>query len=78
MFFYYRLDITWVWKGVEHVFRDPQRNLKSIDLSSNNLTGEITKEIVHLVGMVSLNLSRNNLSREIPSEIENLSSLEYG
>ncbi|QCD94597.1 LRR receptor-like serine/threonine-protein kinase FLS2 [Vigna unguiculata] len=72
----YRLDITWVWKGVEHVFRDPQMNLKSIDLSSNNLTGEIPQEIVHLVGMVSLNLSRNNLNGEIPSEIGNLSSLE--
>ncbi|KAK7364458.1 hypothetical protein VNO80_13138 [Phaseolus coccineus] len=62
--------------GVEQVFGDPQLNLKSIDLSSNNLTGEIPKEIVYLFGMVSLNLSRNNLSGEIPSEIGNLSSLE--
>ncbi|XP_027925283.1 receptor-like protein EIX2 [Vigna unguiculata] len=72
----YRLDITWVWKGVEQVFTDPQLNLKSIDLSSNNFTGEIPKEVVCLVGLVSLNLSRNNLSGEIPSEIGNLSSLE--
>jgi len=72
----YRLDITCVWKGVEQVFRDPQLNLKSIDLSSNNFTGEIPKEVVCLVGLVSLNLSRNNLNGEIPSEIGNLSSLE--
>jgi len=76
MSFDYKLHITWVWKGVEQVFTDPQWMLKSIDLSSNNLTGEIPKEVVYLFGMVSLNLSRNNLSGEIPSEIGNLSSLE--
>ncbi|KAG2384625.1 uncharacterized protein HKW66_Vig0117160 [Vigna angularis] len=74
--FYYQLDITWVWKGVEHVFRDPQYSLMSIDLSCNDLNGEIPKEVVYLFGIVSLNLSRNNLSGEIPSEIGNLSSLE--
>ncbi|KOM55384.1 hypothetical protein LR48_Vigan10g127600 [Vigna angularis] len=72
----YRLVITLVWKGVEQVFGDPQLILKSIDLSSNNFTGEIPKEVVYLFGIVSLNLSRNNLSGEIPSEIGNLSSLE--
>ncbi|XP_027923638.1 receptor-like protein EIX2 [Vigna unguiculata] len=76
MFFDYTFDITSMWKGVEHVFRDPQLNLKSIDLSSNNFTGEIPKEVVYLFGIVSLNLSRNNLIGEIPSEIGNLSSLE--
>ncbi|BAU02065.1 Receptor like protein [Vigna angularis] len=75
-YFDYQLDITWVWKGVEHVFRDPQYSLMSIDLSCNDLNGEIPKEVVCLVGLVSLNLSRNNLSGEIPSEIGNLSSLE--
>nr|KYP43237.1 LRR receptor-like serine/threonine-protein kinase GSO1 [Cajanus cajan] len=55
----------------------PELNLKSIDLSCNNLTGEIPKEIVHLLWLVSLNLARNNLSGEIPSEIGNLSSLDY-
>ncbi|XP_014499048.1 LRR receptor-like serine/threonine-protein kinase GSO2 [Vigna radiata var. radiata] len=74
--FAYQLDITWVWKGVEQVFRDPELNLKSIDLSCNDLSGEIPKEVVCLVGLVSLNLSRNNLSGEIPFEIGNLSSLE--
>ncbi|WVZ13392.1 hypothetical protein V8G54_010958 [Vigna mungo] len=72
----YTLNITWIWKGVELWFSDPELKLKSIDLSSNNLTGEIPKEIGYLVGLVSLNLSRNHLSGEIPSEIGNLSSLE--
>ncbi|KAG4941620.1 hypothetical protein JHK87_045491 [Glycine soja] len=72
----YTLDITWMWKGVERGFKDPELNLKSIDLSSNNLMGEIPKEVGYLLGLVSLNLSRNNLSGEIPSQIGNLSSLE--
>ncbi|RDY00647.1 LRR receptor-like serine/threonine-protein kinase GSO1, partial [Mucuna pruriens] len=73
---YYTLYITWMWKGVEHGFSNPELILMSIDLSCNNLTGEIPKEVEYLLGLVSLNLSRNNLSGEIPSEIGNLSSLE--
>ncbi|RZB61468.1 Receptor-like protein EIX2 isoform B [Glycine soja] len=72
----YTLGITWMWKGVEREFKNPELKLKSIDLSSNNLTGEIPKEVGYLLGLVSLNLSRNNLSGEIPSQIGNLSSLE--
>ncbi|KAG4380198.1 hypothetical protein GLYMA_16G125332v4 [Glycine max] len=72
----YTLDITWMWKGVERGFKDPELELKSIDLSSNNLMGEIPKEVGYLLGLVSLNLSRNNLSGEIPSHIGNISSLE--
>ncbi|KAG4940994.1 hypothetical protein JHK87_044865 [Glycine soja] len=72
----YTLDITWMWKGVERGFKNPELELKSIDLSSNNLMGEIPKEVGYLLGLVSLNLSRNNLSGEIPSQIGNLSSLE--
>ncbi|RZB61444.1 Receptor-like protein EIX2 [Glycine soja] len=72
----YTLDITWMWKGVERGFKDPELELKSIDLSCNNLTGEIPNEVGYLLGLVSLNLSRNNLSGEIPSQIGNLGSLE--
>ncbi|KAL2577543.1 hypothetical protein AAZV13_16G141500 [Glycine max] len=72
----YTLDITWMWKGVQRGFKNPELELKSIDLSSNNLMGEIPKEVGYLLGLVSLNLSRNNLSGEIPSQIGNLSSLE--
>ncbi|RZB61482.1 receptor-like protein EIX2 [Glycine soja] len=72
----YTLDITWMWKGEERGFKNPELKLKSIDLSSNNLMGEIPKEVGYLLGLVSLNLSRNNLSGEIPSHIGNLGSLE--
>ncbi|XP_061346890.1 receptor-like protein EIX2 [Gastrolobium bilobum] len=73
----YEFNITLMWKGVEHGFKDPEMSLKSIDLSSNNLNGEIPKEVGNLLGLVSLNLSRNNLSGEIPFGIGNLSFLEF-
>ncbi|XP_052722692.1 receptor-like protein EIX1 [Vigna angularis] len=65
------------WKGQDREFWNPENLLKSIDLSSNNLTGEVPKEIGYLVGLISLNLSRNNFRGEIPTEIGNLSLLEF-
>ncbi|KAM5587074.1 hypothetical protein ABKV19_005832 [Rosa sericea] len=50
--------------------------VKSIDLSSNNLEGEIPEEICSLIELGTLNLSRNQLSGNIPSKIGNLSWLE--
>ncbi|XP_022634598.1 receptor-like protein 12 [Vigna radiata var. radiata] len=73
---YYEIHITWMWKGVERNFTHPELILLSIDLSCNNLIGEIPQEITYMLGLVSLNLSRNYLSGEIPSDIGNLSSLE--
>ncbi|CAJ1953088.1 unnamed protein product [Sphenostylis stenocarpa] len=74
---YYTFHITWMWKGVERRFTYPELILQSIDLSSNNLTGEMPKEITYMIGLVSLNLSRNSLSGEIPADIGNLNSLEF-
>ncbi|XP_014499770.1 receptor kinase-like protein Xa21 [Vigna radiata var. radiata] len=65
------------WKTQDHEFWNPENLLKSIDLSSNSLTGEVPKEIGYLLGLLSLNLSRNNFYGKIPSEIGNLSSLEF-
>ncbi|XP_014499107.1 probable LRR receptor-like serine/threonine-protein kinase At1g34110 [Vigna radiata var. radiata] len=59
-----------------HCFTRLELILQTIDLSSNNLTGEMPKEITHMLGLCSLNLSRNNLNGEIPSEIGNLSLLD--
>ncbi|XP_078173267.1 receptor-like protein EIX2 [Carex rostrata] len=50
--------------------------LKSMDLSNNNITGEIPKEIVVLAGLFNLNLSHNQLIGNIPLEIGNMTSLE--
>ncbi|XP_014499963.1 receptor-like protein 12 [Vigna radiata var. radiata] len=70
-------NVLFMWKGQDHEFRNAEYLLKSIDISSNELTGEIPKELRYLLGLVSVNLSRNNLSREIPREIGNLDSLEF-
>ncbi|XP_078157273.1 uncharacterized protein LOC144553073 [Carex rostrata] len=49
---------------------------KSMDLSNNNLIGEIPHEIVVLAGLLNLNLSNNHLIGNIPLEIGNITSLE--
>lgn len=69
--------VTLMWKGKDHLFKRPEQLLKNIDLSSNAFTGEIPKEVVSLLGLVSLNLSRNKLSGKIPIEIGNLGLLEF-
>ncbi|XP_007214150.2 probable leucine-rich repeat receptor-like protein kinase At1g35710 [Prunus persica] len=50
--------------------------VKSIDLSSNSLEGEIPEEICSLLLLHSLNLSKNQLSGNIPSNIGSLQLLE--
>ncbi|XP_020203128.1 receptor-like protein EIX1 [Cajanus cajan] len=73
----YDSNVLLTWKSQDYVFWNPDILLKSIDLSSNDLTGTIPKEIGYLVGLVSLNLSRNKLDGEIPTEIGNLSWLDF-
>ncbi|KAJ3686961.1 hypothetical protein LUZ61_016125 [Rhynchospora tenuis] len=62
------LDLVYDYKNLD--------SWKSIDLSNNNLTGEIPKNIVVLAGLLNLNLSHNKLVGEIPFEIGNMTSLE--
>nr|KYP31440.1 LRR receptor-like serine/threonine-protein kinase GSO2 [Cajanus cajan] len=73
----YDSNVLFTWKSQDYVFWNPENLLKSIDLSSNDLTGAIPKEIGYLLGLISLNLSRNKLDGEIPTEIGNLSWLEF-
>ncbi|OAY78508.1 DNA-damage-repair/toleration protein [Ananas comosus] len=49
---------------------------ESIDLSDNNLSGEIPDEITDLHTLQYLNLSRNNLIGHIPEKIGEMQSLE--
>ncbi|XP_068329565.1 receptor-like protein EIX1 [Pyrus communis] len=65
-----------IWKGVMSEYKSTLGLVKSIHLSSNQLTGEIPNEIADLVGLVSLNLSRNNLTGQITPEIGKLQSLD--
>ncbi|XP_059639986.1 receptor-like protein EIX1 [Cornus florida] len=48
----------------------------SMDLSDNNLSGEIPNELTHLLGLRSLNLSRNLLTGRIPENIGSMGLLE--
>ncbi|KOM55231.1 hypothetical protein LR48_Vigan10g112300 [Vigna angularis] len=67
---YYDLYSLLTWKGSDHIFLNNELLLlKSIDLSSNQLSEEIPIEIEDLFEPISLNLSRNNLTGEIPSNL---------
>ncbi|KAF3432899.1 hypothetical protein FNV43_RR24001 [Rhamnella rubrinervis] len=65
-----------VWKGLEVEFGQNLRLLRTIDISSNHLSGAIPDSITSLLKLVSLNLSRNNLDGNIPSKFGELSMLE--
>ncbi|KAL4591369.1 hypothetical protein LXL04_004330 [Taraxacum kok-saghyz] len=63
------------WQGVEREFFSNLKLLKSIDLSSNNLTGRIPYEVTALHELVALNLSKNALLGEIPRSIGQMAKL---
>nr|KYP37653.1 DNA-damage-repair/toleration protein DRT100 family [Cajanus cajan] len=48
----------------------------NIDLSNNNLSGGIPREITYLDGLIYLNLSNNQLTGQIPPSVGNMRSLE--
>ncbi|XP_012458067.1 receptor-like protein EIX2 [Gossypium raimondii] len=50
--------------------------IKLVDLSDNNLSGEIPEEMTMLTGLLSLNLSKNHLAGKIPSNIGAIKTLE--
>ncbi|PIN09231.1 Leucine-rich repeat (LRR) protein associated with apoptosis in muscle tissue [Handroanthus impetiginosus] len=66
-----------MWKGKMAEYAKAFRLLTLIDLSSNNLTGEIPVEVTSLVGLLAFNLSRNNLVGTIPRDIGRLELLNF-
>ncbi|GJU94486.1 leucine-rich repeat-containing protein [Tanacetum coccineum] len=64
------------WQGKENEFGRNLRLVKTIDLSTNNLTGHIPYEITNLHGLVLLNLSHNALLGEIPKDIGQMKELQ--
>ncbi|AES99894.2 receptor-like protein [Medicago truncatula] len=62
--------------SVERQFKNNKLILRSIDLSRNQLIGDIPEEIGNLIELVSLNLSSNKLTGEISSKIGRLTSLD--
>ncbi|KAH6806762.1 hypothetical protein C2S51_031593 [Perilla frutescens var. frutescens] len=63
-------------KGVELEYNTILSLVTNIDLSMNNLSGEIPKEFTSLVGLESLNLSGNHFIGSIPESIGDMKQLE--
>ncbi|CAI9290222.1 unnamed protein product [Lactuca saligna] len=63
------------WQGDEREFFRNLGLLKSIDLSSNNLTGHIPHELTNLHELLALNLSKNALIGEIPQQLGEMKNL---
>ncbi|KAJ9158834.1 hypothetical protein P3X46_024380 [Hevea brasiliensis] len=71
----YQQYIYVIKNGLELQYTKTLALLTSIDISGNNLYGEIPKEITKLVGLEVLNLSRNHISGQIPENISELRQL---
>nr|XP_043633771.1 receptor-like protein EIX2 [Erigeron canadensis] len=68
-------SVIQVMRGVPLEYTTIMRYVVNMDLSSNNLAGEIPKELTLLLGLYGLNLSNNHLTGRIPDRIGDMSSL---
>lgn len=73
---YYKEEINLVVKGREWAYKYILYLFTSLDLSANNLSGDIPKGMGHLKGLHSLNLSHNQLTGFIPQELGEIIDLE--
>ncbi|XP_040368243.1 receptor-like protein EIX2 isoform X2 [Rosa chinensis] len=65
-----------MWKGIEREFGKNLAGMRSIDMSSNCLMGEIPQSIANMTELKSLNLSRNYLTGKLPENFGNMKMLE--
>ncbi|GLT25000.1 hypothetical protein SLA2020_001580 [Shorea laevis] len=65
-----------VMKGHFYEYDRTLNLVRVLDLSDNNLSGDIPWEITRLQGLQSLNLSHNLFTKRIPPNIGDMSSLE--
>ncbi|KAL8466947.1 hypothetical protein ACS0TY_035869 [Phlomoides rotata] len=63
-------------KGSEFEYGRTLSLVTNINLSKNNLSGNIPKELIRLVELRSLNLSQNRLTGPIPEKIGDMTQLE--
>jgi Leucine-rich repeat (LRR) protein len=74
---YYWRPIFLILKGAEYeLYTRTFALVTSMDLSSNNLSGEIPKQLTSLQGLRFLNLSNNQLQGKIPQKINAMKLLE--
>ncbi|XP_065024114.1 receptor-like protein EIX1 [Musa acuminata AAA Group] len=73
---YYGESIVITAKGYDIQYTTILSLVTSIDLSNNNLSGEIPKELTKLHGLHFLNLSNNHLTGAIPENIGSMEQLE--
>ncbi|KAJ3692012.1 hypothetical protein LUZ60_012362 [Juncus effusus] len=74
---FYNVSLSVVMKSLELKYSTtPLSFLRSLDLSKNNLTGDVPRTITALLGLRNLNLSNNHLCGTIPLEIGKMQSME--
>ncbi|TQD81582.1 hypothetical protein C1H46_032820 [Malus baccata] len=64
------------WKGIQIEFGENLHHLRSIDISCNNLSGDIPESVTSLLKLISLNLSRNSFTGVLPNKFGQLEMLE--
>ncbi|XP_018673490.2 receptor-like protein EIX1 [Musa acuminata AAA Group] len=72
----YSESIVITAKGYDIQYTTILSLVTSIDLSNNNLSGEIPRELTSLHGLLFLNLSKNHLRGTIPEKIGSMEQLE--
>nr|XP_048329782.1 receptor-like protein EIX2 [Ziziphus jujuba var. spinosa] len=72
---YYEENFVVTTKNQHLEFTKSPSLVISLDLSGNNLNGDLPGEITNLLGVVFLNLSRNHISGHIPESISRLRQL---
>ncbi|XP_025801224.1 receptor-like protein EIX2 [Panicum hallii] len=72
----FRESVSVLTKGQQLGFSSQLSYMVFLDLSCNNLTGEIPQDIGALIALKGFNLSWNQLSGEIPVSIGQLKALE--
>ncbi|KAL5726974.1 lysine--tRNA ligase [Ranunculus cassubicifolius] len=69
-------QLSQVMKGRELEYMQTLPFLINMDLSNNNLFGEVPEALTNLSGLIGLNLSDNHLTGNIPKSIGQMRSLE--
>ncbi|XXG83604.1 hypothetical protein AAC387_Pa10g1324 [Persea americana] len=72
----YSGHLTVIMRRTEMKYTKTASLVTTMDISRNNLSGQIPRELTNLYGLRSLNLSGNHLEGKIPENIGSLQQLE--